>query len=186
MNEALRSQCGRRVVQRGFLTRDQARAAIMDDEVRRRRMRPRDAPPPKAPSGRGRPLFKNFNLRYFYSIQPDKLIRGVVATNVSIWWLWQLTSLPVLSPVSRMQFAQFMRANFTFGDGDIAAGRYWTAFTHAFSHISPKHLVGNMLTFYTSATALSSHLERAATFHIASLIGSTAGLTGLVGPWFLR
>lgn len=102
-------------------------------------------------------------------------LRAITAANVAVWLTWFFVA--PLSGSSDLRKA--LADHFTLSEANIAAGRYWTLITSAFSHQNPFHLLFNMFALNTFGTLMAANPGIGA-LHICT----TAALSAIMGGYF--
>lgn len=113
---------------------------------------------------------------------PQYILYGLFGLNAGVYALWWYArDEAVRSGDNRMY--RFMMSNFTSGEPNLRAGRWWTLLTASFSHQEFAHFGFNMLTFAFTAPALLPVIgaPQMLTLYIGS--GLAASLASLAWPY---
>lgn len=86
--------------------------------------------------------------RFVNNMDPNKVLWGVIGTNVGIYFLWQF-AINTYKQFGDDSWLDFMVLNFMNSPAHLEHGRIHTLLTSAFSHKTLDHLGLNMLVLYS-------------------------------------
>ncbi|PVV04396.1 hypothetical protein BB560_001106 [Smittium megazygosporum] len=110
-----------------------------------------------------------------FNISPNKLVYGILGTNVAVFCLWKYAESRVTS-FRDTRLMSFLVNNFTFSVTNFDQGRFWTAITSEFSHANLTHLLFNSIALYSFGPTLAALLGTGPflTFYLLSCAGASA------------
>ncbi|KAF2252596.1 rhomboid-domain-containing protein [Trematosphaeria pertusa] len=113
----------------------------------------------------------------------NRLLWSFIALNCGVFGYAQYLKAQAVQGYQQ-PLIKFMQ-NFTLNlDGVLKEGRWWTMITSVFTHLSPMHLLANMLSIYYIGGMLASTPGFGPGRFIALVLGS--GLSGSLGYLWLR
>jgi membrane associated rhomboid family serine protease len=80
----------------------------------------------------------------------------IIGANTVVFGAWQYAAIPAGTRSPNFQVLKVLNKHFLTSLEAIKSGRYWTALTCAFSHVSVGHFLGNMISMYAFASVLTS------------------------------
>jgi membrane associated rhomboid family serine protease len=111
------------------------------------------------------------------------LLYGFIGANAAVFAYCKYVEIQAQQGF-RKPYVEFFK-NFTLNfNGVFDGGRYWTLLTSVFTHMSPMHILGNMVSFYYMGRLVAETPGIGPAKLVTLIIGS--GLTGSLGYLFNR
>jgi len=105
----------------------------------------------------------------------------IIGANTAVFLAWQVASPQSVIPyvgISKAKIRHFLSSNFLLSNAHLAAGRYWTLLTSAFSQAQLGHFAANMLSLYAFGSVMAAFVigpAHVATLALGSAVAGSAG-----------
>lgn len=116
--------------------------------------------------------------------EPRNVIAWIVGINTVVFGLWVYAKDRAMRSGDPGMY-WFMMRNFTTGEGNLRAGRWWTVLTYCVSHQSLPHFAFNMLTFLFTGPALLPIIGPARMLQLYFGAGIFSALASAAWPFVL-
>lgn len=117
------------------------------------------------------------------SASPNSVLLGLLGVNTLVFGAWWYAKDHAQQGDPR--WYNFMIRNFTSGEPQLRAGRWWTLLTACFSHQDATHFGINMLTFALTAPALIPMIGAPTLLSLYVGAGMIASATSIVWPYIV-
>lgn len=114
---------------------------------------------------------------------PGPVVLGILGVNTAVFFAWQYAR-DRASRGDGDPYA-FMMRNFTSGEAQLRAGRWWTLLTACFSHQATTHFTVNMLTFALTAPAIVPLIGAPSLLSLYIGSGLAASFTSIIWPYIV-